>query len=79
MKTLLLMLPLLTACAAPQQQWIKAGGSPQDQQQCQYEANKATQQTDTTLKGGLAAEIDRSMRRNDLMAECMRSRGYVKK
>ena len=79
MKTLLLMLPLLAACAAPQQQWVKVGGSPQDQQQCEYEATKATQQTDATLKGGLAAEIDRSMRRNNLTAECMRARGYVKK
>lgn len=72
---------LLAACAAPQPVWVKPGASSLELDQarrgCEYDAAMATQQTDSTLRGGLAAEVDRGMRRDKLAASCMRAKGFT--
>jgi hypothetical protein len=73
----------LSACAAPKPiVWAKPGAAAHEidraRTECEFQAAAATQQTDSTLRGGLAAEIDRGMRRNNLMALCMRSRGFTR-
>lgn len=74
---------VLTACAAPKPiVWVKPGAAAQEieraRAECEYQTAAATQQADSTLRGGLAAEIDRGIRRDKLMALCMRSKGFVR-
>ena len=74
---------VLTACAAPNPiVWVKPGAAAQEieraRAECEFQSAAATQQNDSTLRGGLAAEIDRGMRRNELMTLCMRSRGFTR-
>lgn len=74
---------LLAACGTQPHQpitWHKDGGNQKEYEQdvakCEYEVSLATQTVDTSLRGGLAQEIDRSLRRNELAVKCMRARGY---
>jgi hypothetical protein len=79
--TVLLAALSLAACALPPgKPWEKSGAGMADRQEaladCEFKATAATQQTDPTLRTGLAAEIDRGMRKTDLMRLCMRSKGW---
>lgn len=81
MRAFFLGVLVLAGCAAPKPPvWVKTGAGPTDAKQasaeCEYQSAAATQQTDSTLRGGLAAEVDRGMRRDKLMVLCMRSKGF---
>jgi hypothetical protein len=72
---------LAAGCATPPPPtWAKPGVAATDADKartdCEYQADLATQQTDSTMRGGLAAVMDRRMRRNDLLALCMRQKGF---
>ena len=73
---------VLAACAAPQPrwQWVKPGATQaefdQHRAQCDYETSAATQGTDYTLRTSFGQELDRALRKNDLMVKCMIAKGY---
>lgn len=72
---------VLAGCAAPKPPvWVKTGPGPADSRQasaeCEYQSAAATQQTDSTMRGGLAAVVDQGMRKDKLMVLCMRSKGF---
>lgn len=73
---------LLAGCAAPPPAWVKPGVSEAEAAKigadCEFQAESVTQQADPTLRSGLAAGIDRRMRRNDLLAMCMRNKGFAR-
>lgn len=82
MRAFFLSALVLAGCAAPQPTWVKQGVPPADAAregaECELQAEAATQQADPTLRSGLAASVDRRMRRNDLLALCMRNRGFAR-
>jgi hypothetical protein len=82
MKTLtVLLVILLSGCAVGSPvNYSKSGATNddflKDQRECKYDAIKSSQGTDNSLSTMVGQEIDRAMRRNTLMKECMSSRGY---
>lgn len=82
--------PLLTAlacammlgCAAPQKPliWYKPGATEaeftQAKYQCDYETTAATQGTDHSFRTVVGQELDRAMRKSDLLKRCMMAKGY---
>lgn len=72
---------LLAGCATqPAWQWVKPGATQADfdqhKAQCDYETSAATQATDYTLRTTFGQELDRAMRKDDLMVKCMVAKGY---
>lgn len=72
---------VLTACATQQRiVWNKPGAVEADYNrdiaQCDYETSASTQGTDYSYRSTLGQEIDRAMRKNDLLKKCMVARGW---
>lgn len=74
MTMVLLAITMLTACAMQTRAWQKGGGTPEmfgrDRSECQYDVAKATANIDP------AGYISKADRENELMALCLRSRGW---
>jgi hypothetical protein len=69
----------LTGCMYSGAVWVKPGATEaeraRDMAQCEYETMRSTQQLNY-YPGGLARELDRAIRREELAAYCMKARGY---
>jgi hypothetical protein len=81
-RILILALALtLTACATQQPtRWSKPGALEADYNrdvaQCDYETSASTQGTDYSYRTVIGQEIDRAMRKNELLKKCMVARGW---
>lgn len=74
----------LSACAAPPPMHYvsnsyAAGGISvgQAQDKCNYETSAATQSTDYSYRSMFGQELDRALRKRDLMEMCMKAQGFV--
>lgn len=82
MKLLLIVaLVILTGCAAPNRgPWTKEGGTQAEavatNAQCDYETAAATQGTDPGMRTIFGQEMERAIRKNDLMKLCLTAKGY---
>jgi hypothetical protein len=63
--------PMYTKPNITQSEWS------QDLATCQYEAAASTQSTDYNLQTAFGQELDRELRKNDLIGLCLRAKGYV--
>jgi hypothetical protein len=72
---------LLSACAAPQHDWVKLGSTDAEaveaKAQCAYEAESNARVRTPGLQSIIGTEIDRADHRNELMDQCMRARGFT--
>lgn len=71
----------LAGCATqPNRQWVKPGATQADFDQhvaqCDYETTAATQSTDYGLRTSFGQELDRAMRKKELMGLCLVAKGY---
>lgn len=75
-------LMLLAGCAGPSYTWAPLPGSTvnmsQAEARCDYEATAATQGTNYSMRSSLGQELDREMRKQDLLERCMRANGFQK-
>lgn len=83
MKTLILLLTAtaLSGCLATGPvHMVKAGASTSDfesdYRKCDYEATVATQATTPGMRSMIGEEIDRAMRKRDLMVRCLSVQGW---
>lgn len=80
MKVLTMLVVLMLAGCGPNRIWVKDGTDVQqtekDIAECQYEAEKYGYVD--LYNGGSAISVgyERAMRKNDLVASCLRSRNY---
>lgn len=73
---------LVAGCAAPQPMiFDKAGATQADYDRswarCDYETSAATQGTDYTFGTIIGQELDRAMRKRDLIVKCMGAEGFT--
>ena len=72
---------LLSSCANVVLE--KAGASQieyqQDMNQCEYEASSHTQNTDYSMGTMFGQELDRAMRKRELILKCMKTKGWEAK
>lgn len=70
----------LTACVAQPTRWNKPGAVEADYNrdvaQCDYETSASTQGTDNSYRTVVGQEIDRALRKNELLKKCMVARGW---
>lgn len=79
--TVLALALSLTACAVPQHiVWNKPGAVEadynRDAAQCDYETSAATQGTDYSYSSIFGQELDRSLRKKDILKKCMVAKGW---
>lgn len=58
----------VAGCVGPLTKNVSQQEAQADEDACRYQASMAT--------GSMANEVERSFRKNDLMRECLRMRGY---
>lgn len=73
---------LLSGCAAPKPViWNRPGATQaefnQDAARCDYETSAATQGTDYSFRTIFGQELDRAIRKKDLIGKCMVARGWT--
>lgn len=79
--TTILACALLAGCAVqPPVKLVKAGATQADFDQavaqCEYEAAVATQVTTPGYRTAFGQELDREMRKRELMLPCMKAKGF---
>jgi hypothetical protein len=71
----------LSACAAPSYDWVKLGSTDDEAEQakaqCAYEAEAIARRRTPGLQTIIGAELDRADHRNELIALCMKARGFT--
>lgn len=76
-----LLIQALTGCAFQKVTFSKMGVTQvefnRDMATCDYETTAATQSTDPYLRTVVGQELDRALRKNDLIKRCMLAKGYA--
>ncbi len=80
LKSGLVLLIFLAGCAQPTLM-VKPGATQadiaKDKAQCDYETSAATQTTDYGYRTIFGQELDRALRKRELMQKCLIARGYI--